>query len=212
MRKRTTLSNPIGASSTGELEIQRDDFTEVLNYARAAGNDEICGFLLVRRLSPDHYVVIPDTVHIPEQATNPGAAETLFQGEIAQRNLEDDYEDDENVFRLLWHSHVRGSASFSRTDTDTHQNMGNGTGFDAMFFMVVNQHGQATANLEVYTPFRIGTQIHLVVLENEEEVDLYTYRQLLKRKRVPLVFPPKDDEYTDKIPTPIIIGARTLDE
>lgn len=189
MLKQTVLCSPVGTSSTGTLVIERDVFEEVINYAKAAGHKEVCGFLLVRRQSSTLYSVLPNSLHIPLQWADIGASEPLPQGQAAQMDIEEPYEDDEDVFRLLWHSHMGGSAHFSSVDLKTADDMSRSTGFNAMFFMVVNQHGQATANLEVYYPFRIGTQLRLVVLENEEAADLETYKAELARKCEPFPLP-----------------------
>lgn len=185
-RKSTVLCSPYGTSQTGTLLIERNLFEEVINYAKAAALEEVCGFLLVRKESPSLYRVLEDSLHIPEQRTAAGYSETRSEGEIAQMDLEEQYDEDPNVFRLLWHSHVHGGASFSSTDTATHQRMATTSAFDAMFFMVVNTRGQASANLEVYRPFRIGTQLRLVVLENELEADLTPYRAELAVKCQPM--------------------------
>lgn len=179
MLKRTSLCSPTGNSQVGRLEISRNTFDEVINYAKAADKNEVCGFLLVRQYTPNDFEVIDGSLHIPRQLAAAGASEPLPQGESAQMDIEDEYEDDPEVFRVLWHSHMNGEARFSSTDIATHNRMATTTGHDAMFFMVVNARGQATANIEVYRPFRIGTQLWLSVIENEDELDLEPYKQKL---------------------------------
>lgn len=187
MRMQTTLCSPIGPSQSGTLFIERDTFDEVINYAQAADKFEICGYLLVKRLGPMAFTVLENSLHIPLQLAGIGASETLPEGEAAQMDREDDTDDD--TYRLLWHSHVNGQAGFSSTDLDTHASFGRTTMFDAVFFMVVNQHGDASANLELYRPFRLGTQLRLVVLEPYEETDLTPYKAIIKQFCLP--YPPK---------------------
>lgn len=183
MRRTTTLCSPVGATTeAGTLTIERDTFNEVVNYAKAAAPQEVCGFLLVQRTDAATYHVLKDSLLIPAQLIASGYSEVLPEGEIEQMDFEEAYEDDPTVFRLLWHSHVNGIAQFSGTDTDTHRRMATTTAHEAMFFMVLNTHGQATANIEVYQPFRIGTQLRLVVLENDEQAALDPYKAMLKQK------------------------------
>jgi|GEM_PF-5423359 len=179
MRKRTVLSNPVGTSYAGTLFIDRDTFNEVINFARAAGLNEVCGFISVRRNSPRSFTVIEGSLNLPDQYTGKSLSQTAPMGELTQMEYENTFGDDPDVFRLLWHSHKDGGAGFSVTDTSAHDEMSRTTAFEAMMFMVVNVHGQATANLEVYRPFRIGTQLRLVVIENEEEADLGPYKELI---------------------------------
>lgn len=182
-RKHTVLSKPVGTSRGGTLYIERDTLDELGNFAKAAGQNEICGFLLVRRLGPDVFHVLKDSLHVPLQRVAPGYAEVLPQGEVAQMDLEErlEIDDFEDTFRLLWHSHLGGPAQFSSIDLHAHRVIGSATAFDAMFFMVINWHGQATANLEIYRPFRLGTQVQLVVQENQEEADLTRYKKIVEQ-------------------------------
>lgn len=200
MQKQTTLCSPTGTSHAGTLFIDRETFDEAVNYALAAGRNEVCGFMLVRRHDPDTFVVIEDSLHLPQQLVAPGLSQPAPEGESAQMDIEEEYEDDPDVFRLLWHSHGAGMASFSTTDTSTHQNMASTTGFDAAFFMVINTRGQASANIEVYKPFRVGTQLRLIVIEKDEQISLFPYKMAIDDKCQP--FPqPKVTKWTPSAPS-----------
>jgi proteasome lid subunit RPN8/RPN11 len=188
-RKQTTLCSPTGTSQAGTLYIDRDTFDEAVNYARAADKNEVCGFMLVRRHRPDMFAVIKESLHLPRQLVAQGLSQPAPEGESAQMDIEEQYVDDRDVFRLLWHSHGAGSAMFSTTDTGTHENMSETTGFDAVFFMVINTRGHASANIEVYKPFRVGTQLHLVVLEKDDQVDLKPYKQAIEQMCQPFPKP-----------------------
>lgn len=186
----TYLCKPQGNSSAPQLSIERADFDEVIRYAVAAGKNEVCGFAFVRKHSACHFSVIPGSVFITTQLTGPGAAQPDALGEVEVINREEMHEE-ADIFRLLWHSHVGGAAIFSSTDLNTHDTIAQSTGLDAMFFMVVNNRGQAAANVEQYQPIRIGTQLLLAVLDEVPHVDLEPYKTEINAKRRPFPAPPK---------------------
>ena len=191
MQKQTRLCSPTGTSQAGTLFIDRESLDEAVNYALAAGQNEVCGFMLVRRFDPKTFVVIENSLILPYQLVAQGLSQPAPEGESEQMDVEDEHEDDPDVFRLLWHSHGTGAAAFSTTDTNTHDKMASTTAFDAMFFMVINTQGRATANIEVYKPFRVGTQLHLVVLEKTEQANLLPYKMAIEDKCNPFPKPAK---------------------
>lgn len=186
----TALCRPTGTSSAPQLSIERPDYDKIISYAIAAEKNEVCGFAFVRKHSTDHFSVIPGSVFITTQMAQPGAAQPDAFGEIEVMDREEEL-DEPDIYRLLWHSHVGGAAGFSSTDLNTHDTIGGTTGLDAMFFMVVNNHGQAAANVELYRPMRIGTQLLLAVLDEVEDVDLDPYKAEIKLKCRPFPPPPK---------------------
>lgn len=183
----TTLCRPQGTSRTMTLFITPEDFNTMREYAEAAadipitvgvqqrpGNLEVCGYAFVRRFNPTTFQVIPGSVFITTQTVGPGFSmpDPAGEGEVSDRD--DEFEPDEPVFRLLWHSHVNGTAQFSVTDLNTHDDMATMTACDAMFFLVLNTNGDATANFEQYQPNRIGAQIALVVSEDRDDTSYRT--------------------------------------
>jgi proteasome lid subunit RPN8/RPN11 len=185
----TALCRPTGPSTGPTLSINRDDFNEMLNYAKAAGTKEVCGYAFVTRTSATEYTVVAGSVFITTQMVDHGAAEPDGLGEIEVMDREEELP--EGVVRLLWHSHVDGQAGFSSTDLRTHDTMSETTALDSMFFIVLNKRGQASANFELYEPVRIGTQITLNVIDMVPFVDLAPYRNKIVDKCYPFPKPAK---------------------
>ena len=181
-KKYTALCRPLALSSAPQLIIGRAEFDEMVRYAVAAGKNEVCGYAFARQLDTEQFYVIQGSVFIVDQHVAPGTARTDPAGEVAVMDYEERFGDDEPVYRVLWHSHVGGQASFSTTDLKSHDDIGRATALEAMFALVLNNRGQASANFEVYQPFRIGTQIELLVVDDVEEVDLAPYRQAITAK------------------------------
>jgi proteasome lid subunit RPN8/RPN11 len=177
----TVLSRPQGTSTAPQLSIDRADFDTIIRYATAADKREVCGFAFVRKYGPDYFEVIPGSVFITSQLVAPGAAQPDAIGETEVMDREEEFEE-AGIYRLLWHSHVGGSAAFSSTDLNAHQVLSASTALDAMFFMVVNNRGQATANMELYRPIRMGTQLLLAVLDEVEAIDLAPYQEEIAKK------------------------------
>ena len=196
MLQTTTLCRPVHTSSTASLWVQRADFNELLNFARAAGSNEVCGYAFVTKVSPTEFCIVPDSVFITTQMVERIAAEPDARGEVEVMDREEDLPD--GTFRLLWHSHVDGTAKFSGTDFDTHNRIGKTTLLDAMFFLVLNKRGEASANLEQYRPFRIGTQITLNVIDRVPVVDLTPYKDQIDAIYYP--FPDKTGSELTLVP------------
>ena len=120
-------------------------------------------------------------------------------------DYEERFDEKDPVYRILWHSHVGGQATFSQTDLKSHDDIGRATALDAMFALVLNNRGQASANLEVYQPFRIGTQVELLVVDDVEEVDLEPYKRAIAKK-CQVIPPPPPATYR----TPVVAGVVTM--
>lgn len=149
-------------------------------FAQAAGKNEVCGYAFARQIDPNTFCVFGKSVFIVNQHVNPSAARTDPIGEVAVMDYEEQF--DEKLYRILWHSHVGGTAAFSTTDLKSHDDIGQATALDAMFFMVINNRGQATLNFEVYRPYRIGTQAELLVVDEVPAVDLEPYKAEIAAK------------------------------
>ena len=191
-KKYTTLCRPLAPSNAPQLIIGRAEFDEMVRYAVAAGKNEVCGYAFARQLDTEQFWVIPGSVFIVDQHVAPGTARTDPAGEVAVMDYEEQFDANENVYRILWHSHVGGTASFSTTDLKSHHDIGRATALDAMFFMVINNRGQATLNFEVYRPYRIGTQAELLVVDDVPDVDLAPYKAQIATKCsvIPIKRPP----------------------
>lgn len=176
MRKPTELCRPALHSSAPRLLIDRREFDEMQRFAVAAEKNEVCGYAFARQLDSNTFYVLADSVFIVDQHVNPSAARTDPSGEVAVMDYEELFDEVDQVFRILWHSHVGGTASFSATDLKSHNDIGKATALDAMFFMVINNRGQATLNFEVYRPYRIGTQAELQVIDDVPDIDLAPYK------------------------------------
>lgn len=190
MLKTTVLCKPIANSRAPQLFIERGDFEEMIRYAQAAGIYEVCGYAFARQVDASTFAVIRGTVFIVDQHVGTAAAMTDPSGEVEAMDKEEVFDEDGKIVRILWHSHVGGSATFSTTDLKAHGDIGKATAIDAMFFVVVNTGGQATANFEVYQPYRIGGQAGLLVIEKVEEVDLRPYKATIAAK-CRVIPPPK---------------------
>lgn len=163
-------------------------------FAVAAGKNEVCGYAFARQLNLNTFYVLGNSVFIVDQHVNPSTARTDPTGEVAVMDYEEQFGEDEKVFRILWHSHAGGTASFSATDLTSHDEIGKATALDAMFFMVINNRGQATLNFEVYRPYRIGTQAELLVIDDVPDVDLEPYKAQIAARCS--VIPAKKPTYT----------------
>lgn len=196
MRKCTELCRPAQHSSAPRLFIERADFEEMQRFAVAAKKNEVCGYAFARQLDANTFYVLGKSVFIVDQHVNQGTARTDPTGEVAVMDYEEQFDANENVYRILWHSHVGGTASFSTTDLKSHHDIGQATALDAMFFMVINNRGQAALNFEVYRPYRVGTQALLLVIDDVPDVDLAPYKaQIAARCSVIPVKRPPSSRY-----------------
>ena len=204
-KKYTALCRPLALSSAPQLIIGRAEFDEMVRYAVAAGKNEVCGYAFARQLDTEHFWVIPGSVFIVDQHVAPGTARTDPAGEVTVMDYEERFDETDPVYRILWHSHVGGQATFSQTDLKSHDDIGRATALDAMFALVLNNRGQASANLEVYHPFRIGTQVELLVVDDVEEVDLEPYKRAIAKK-CQVIPPPPPATYR----APVVAGVVTM--
>lgn len=187
--RQTTKCQPYGSSSAMTLYVSDADFDIMRTYAEVAANvpgrqaSEVCGYAFVRQINPQVYQLLPGSVFITTQEVAPGMSKPDASGEADVMDRDDQFEPDEPVYRLLWHSHMQGEAAFSGTDLRAHEIMGATTALEAMFFLVLNTDGDATANFEQYRPHRIGTQIRVVITEPRSDDYEALMAEFMKKRR-----------------------------
>jgi hypothetical protein len=147
------------------LVLAPEAWQKMLGYVQVVTDLEINGWAYVQMFpngrDTTFYVGAADDVFITDQVVEPGRAVALGadNAKAAYKALMDGR--DEEMF-LQWHSHVKGQAYFSATDTHAMDVHGDG-GATYIVSVVLNQFGQVTARLDMYAPIRVSRTIPVLL-------------------------------------------------
>lgn len=169
------MGNPIPASQSGSkytketsarmpvMYFQRLAWEKLMAYVCLV-DTEINGFCYVQRHGVSDFIVAdPDDVFITEQVVT-GASADVDGRTFAIANMRAADEGRADQLKLQWHSHVRGSSFFSKTDTDTIDTYGDAF-IDWMISLVTNKRGEYGIRLDVYTPVRATQSMTIEVYD-----------------------------------------------
>lgn len=158
------------ASALVRLTVNEPDWLKLIQYADAAGINEICGYAWVKRVNSTSFEFAPGSIFIPEQFVAPGASEPTAAGSSEMMDATEEWPED--YIQMLWHSHTCGTAQFSGTDMRTHNRFASATLYDTHMFLVINQFGDAQAFLEVYNPVRTTVPLCVTFIHEVDDNDV----------------------------------------
>lgn len=163
----TALSQPEATVVSPTLIFDQDAWNMLHAYVQGVPT-EINGFAYVQQVSASAFMVrTSKDVFITKQAVT--GSEALVSGDAYAKALSlamtDDRDDD---LKLQWHSHVNGAAYCSGTDMATIEDYGR-AGADWFISVVTNKRGDVFARLDLFSPFRLGTQMTVALLNPTPE-------------------------------------------
>lgn len=149
------------------LQMYLSAWQQLQLYA-AACPAEINGFAYVRQAQPGVFVVSDsDDVFITRQIVSRHSAnvDPVDYALATQRAVQANRE---HEMRLQWHSHVYADAYLSRTDMQNVQTFEDSR-MEWFISLVTNKFGDVTARLDVFRPFRVGTNMRILLVHNISE-------------------------------------------
>jgi len=166
MTLRSRLAHASDCNHTGsQLHFSREAWKKLQAYATTSAPNEINGFGLVTLENGVFRVSLPSDVFITEQTVTPSAANVTGRA-FAKAQYRADQAGRSNDLRLQWHSHVYGQAYHSDTDMN---NIEDYNYMDWFISLVTTVHGEVTARLDTFRPFRLGAQMQIWVHDEVDE-------------------------------------------
>lgn len=183
-----------GLPRTPILNIPAGLWVRLMTYVKRCPT-EINGFGLIERTGADGLTFeVQDIFIVKQRAT--GHDVEVDEVAFMRRMHELTVADKAHLLHLQWHSHVQMAAYFSAKD---HENieLPLRTPGAWVVSLVVNQHGELQARLDVSEPFRYWAHVDVVVTHPPvpsitEKVDA-DIRELVRRPGLPMIRPrPRD--------------------
>jgi proteasome lid subunit RPN8/RPN11 len=180
-----------GPSNAVQLELEREPilcfpyyyWLQLRTYILRC-TTEINGFGLIRQTPEDNLTFVVEDIFILDQRATASSVETDQQA-LMRKMHELTQDGKSELLRLQWHSHVHMPAYFSATDQANIDRVP-GTW---LVSLVLNQHNQLEARLDVYKPFRGWAPVRVKVwLPEIPEVTARVdedIKKLVRRKGLP---------------------------